>query len=154
MEVPNNFHYVIVDIITFTIAQPYKNFNISYTKWKENLISLSPRGTNRQVKYWRRRHKWGLVGFSYLTSPHTCPSQERDYNRWHRTTCSICGKVSRYTALSFSSSNIERFQCAVHAFQGCNNTYNHLTPEFNPSAQRCLTRSFYCGFCFLGRAFR
>jgi len=32
---------------------------------------------------------------SYLNSPHTCPSQERDYCRWHQTTCSICGKVSR-----------------------------------------------------------
>jgi hypothetical protein len=29
---------------------------------------------------------------------------------------------------------------------------NPLTPELNPSAQRCLTRFFYWGFCFLNRA--
>jgi hypothetical protein len=31
---------------------------------------------------------------------------------------------------------------------------NTLTPELNPSAQRCLTKIFYWGFCFLNRAFR
>jgi hypothetical protein len=31
---------------------------------------------------------------------------------------------------------------------------NPLTPKLNPSAQRCLTRNFYWGFCFLNRAFR
>jgi hypothetical protein len=31
---------------------------------------------------------------------------------------------------------------------------NPLTPELKPSAQRCLTRFFYWGFCFLNRAFR
>jgi hypothetical protein len=29
---------------------------------------------------------------------------------------------------------------------------NPLRPELNPSAQRCLTRFFYLGFCFLNRA--
>jgi hypothetical protein len=33
-------------------------------------------------------------------------------------------------------------------------SFNPLTPELNSSAQRCLTRSFYWGFCFLNRAFR
>jgi hypothetical protein len=33
-------------------------------------------------------------------------------------------------------------------------TINPLTPELNPSAQRCLTRNFYWGFCFLNPAFR
>jgi hypothetical protein len=32
--------------------------------------------------------------------------------------------------------------------------FNTLTPELNPSAQRCLSRFFYWGFCFLNRAFR
>jgi hypothetical protein len=32
--------------------------------------------------------------------------------------------------------------------------FNPLTPELNPSAQRCLTRYFYWGFCFLNHAFR
>jgi hypothetical protein len=31
---------------------------------------------------------------------------------------------------------------------------NPLTPELNPSAQRCLTRFVYWGFCFLNRAIR
>jgi hypothetical protein len=31
---------------------------------------------------------------------------------------------------------------------------NRLTPELNPSAQRCLTRFLYWGLCFLNRAFR
>jgi hypothetical protein len=31
---------------------------------------------------------------------------------------------------------------------------NPLTPELNPSAQRCLTRFLNWGFCFLNRAFR
>jgi hypothetical protein len=30
---------------------------------------------------------------------------------------------------------------------------NSLMPELNPSTQRCLTRFFYWGFCFLNRAF-
>jgi hypothetical protein len=30
---------------------------------------------------------------------------------------------------------------------------NPLTPELNPSAQRCLARFFYLGFCFLNRGF-
>jgi hypothetical protein len=33
-------------------------------------------------------------------------------------------------------------------------TFNPLTPELNPSAQRCLTRCFYWGFYFFDRAFR
>jgi hypothetical protein len=32
--------------------------------------------------------------------------------------------------------------------------FNPLTDKLNPSAQRCLTRFFYWGFCFLNRAFR
>jgi hypothetical protein len=32
--------------------------------------------------------------------------------------------------------------------------FNPLTPELNPSGQRCLTRFFYWGFCFLNLAFR
>jgi hypothetical protein len=32
--------------------------------------------------------------------------------------------------------------------------FNSLTPELNPSAQRCLTRFFNWRFCFLNRAFR
>jgi hypothetical protein len=32
--------------------------------------------------------------------------------------------------------------------------YSSALPELNPSAQRCLTRFFYCGFCFSNRAFR
>jgi hypothetical protein len=34
------------------------------------------------------------------------------------------------------------------------NRINPLTPELNPSAQRCLTRFFYWEFCFLNREFR
>jgi hypothetical protein len=30
---------------------------------------------------------------------------------------------------------------------------NPLMPELNCSAQHCLARSFYWGFCFLNRAF-
>jgi hypothetical protein len=37
---------------------------------------------------------------------------------------------------------------------GHNTVFNPLTPELNLSAQRCLTRFFYWGFCFLNRAFR
>jgi hypothetical protein len=33
-------------------------------------------------------------------------------------------------------------------------SFNPLTPELNPSAQRCLTRFFYWEFFFLNRAFR
>jgi hypothetical protein len=32
--------------------------------------------------------------------------------------------------------------------------FHPLTPELNPSAQRCLTRFFYWGFFFLNSAFR
>jgi hypothetical protein len=32
--------------------------------------------------------------------------------------------------------------------------FNPLTPGLNLSEQRCLTRYFYWGFCFLDRAFR
>jgi hypothetical protein len=32
-------------------------------------------------------------------------------------------------------------------------SFNPLTPELNPSAQRCLTRFFNWGFCFFYRAF-
>jgi hypothetical protein len=35
----------------------------------------------------------------------------------------------------------------------CNRLLNPLMPELNPSTQRCLTRFFYWGFCFLNRAF-
>jgi hypothetical protein len=31
---------------------------------------------------------------------------------------------------------------------------NPLTPELNPSAQRCLMKFFTGGYCFLNRAFR
>jgi hypothetical protein len=31
--------------------------------------------------------------------------------------------------------------------------FNPLMPELNPSAQRCLMKFFYWGFCFLNRAF-
>jgi hypothetical protein len=31
---------------------------------------------------------------------------------------------------------------------------NPSTPELNPSAQRCLMKFFYWGFCFLTRALR
>ena len=41
VEVSNNFHFIIVDIITFMVTQPYKNINFNYTKLKEILILLS-----------------------------------------------------------------------------------------------------------------
>jgi hypothetical protein len=40
------------------------------------------------------------------------------------------------------------------AFVPCSTVkFNPLTPKLNPSAQLCLTRFFYWGFCFLNPAF-
>jgi hypothetical protein len=52
-----------------------------------------------------------------------------------------------FCTIQFANTNFKRVDNAVIQF-------NPLRPELNPSAQRCLTRSFYWGFCFLNRAFR
>jgi hypothetical protein len=48
-----------------------------------------------------------------------------------------------------------RWLCVMQAECGiCGMPIEGLTPELNPSAQRCLKRIFYWGFSFLNRAFR
>jgi hypothetical protein len=56
-------------------------------------------------------------------------------------------EINRTAVWSKGNSN-----CRVAAAGG--NRINPLTPELNHSAQRCQTRIFYWGFCFLNRAFR
>jgi hypothetical protein len=62
--------------------------------------------------------------------------------------------IRQRTRLSMYQSGTRRpkFIRRVQPQQRCQ--LNPLTPELNPSAQRCLTRFFYWGFCFLNRAFR
>jgi hypothetical protein len=45
-------------------------------------------------------------------------------------------------------------ECEVCNWKTQERPINPLTPELNPSAQRCLTRFFYWGFCLLNLAFR
>jgi hypothetical protein len=58
-----------------------------------------------------------------------------------------------FTNLNHEDLYKSALSCEVCTIQN-ERVLNPLTPELNPSAQRCLTIFFYWRFCFLNRAFR